>query len=186
MRAVSLKIHPAEFDGIPQAEQRHLRVPHKAAIAVAAAAFLVYMLMGKMIGISVVEGISMEPAIHPADVTLFNRLISSYEAGDIIIFKGKDGTQFIKRVIGLPGDQVDISDDGEIIVNGVVLQEENIECPTYPRENGTTFPVAVDDGCVLVLGDNREVSKDSRNPDIGLVPVERIAGKVFVVFRTEF
>lgn len=83
---------------------------------------------------------------------------------------------YVKRIVGLPGDTVDIK-DGKVLINGEILDE-----PYYSGETGITdysvsYPVTVEEGTVFVMGDNRANSKDSRSSDLGLVPIDAIAGK---------
>lgn len=88
----------------------------------------------------------------------------------------KTNVRLVKRVIGIPGDEIDIR-DGSVYRNGEKLDEPYVKGPTYPRE--VIFPVKVPEGKYLVFGDNREVSKDSRT--FGLIDRSQIEGKA--VFR---
>ncbi len=85
-------------------------------------------------------------------------------------------TRLVKRVIGIPGDEVEIK-DGEVYLNGNVLEEDYVKGETYSNNND--FSIKVEEDTVFVLGDNREVSKDSRN--FGLVKINQIEGRA--VFR---
>lgn len=89
----------------------------------------------------------------------------------------KTNTRLVKRVIGIPGDKVDIV-DRKVIVNGVALDEPYIKGETFKREE-FEFPVVVPFGKYIVLGDNREVSKDSRS--FGFIDRNQIEGRA--VFR---
>lgn len=84
--------------------------------------------------------------------------------------------RLVKRVIGVPGDTIDIK-DGHVFVNNEMLEENYIKGETLKRE--TTFPIKVPEGKLFVLGDNRAVSRDSRN--FGLVDSDQVEGKA--VFR---
>ena len=95
------------------------------------------------------------------------------QRGDIIVFKPPTGedSDFVKRVIGIPGDEIDI-EDGRVFVN-----DEPVEDGRTTRPRGSTdFPLTVDDGAYFVLGDNRGASNDSRS--WGLVEAEDIVGRV--------
>lgn len=87
---------------------------------------------------------------------------------------------FIKRVIGLPADVVEIR-GGDVFVNGQLLDEPYVD----PAKDGRSFgPITVPDGMLFVLGDNRLVSGDSRFPPpegVGYVPVDKVIGKAFVI-----
>lgn len=85
-------------------------------------------------------------------------------------------TRLVKRVIGIPGDEIDIK-DGKVYLNENVLEEIYVKGETYSRNS--ELPIKVEEDTVFVLGDNREVSKDSRN--FGLVKINQIEGKA--VFR---
>lgn len=85
--------------------------------------------------------------------------------------------RLVKRVIGLPGDTIDIH-DGFVFVNGVQLDEPYLSVPT--AEKSLTYPLIVPENNYFCMGDNRTVSYDSR--DFGCVPIEKIEGKVFLLF----
>lgn len=89
----------------------------------------------------------------------------------------KTNIRLVKRVIGLPGDEVDIRDGG-VYVNGERLDEEYVKGVTYVREE--KFPLTVPPGQYLVLGDNREVSRDSRS--FGTIERKQIEGKALFRF----
>lgn len=90
-----------------------------------------------------------------------------------------NSTSFIKRVIGLPGDHVEIK-EGKVFVNDQAINEEYLDAGTRTRmKDGMFSDVVVPDGYVYVLGDNREVSADSRS--FGCIPIDKIEGKA--VFR---
>ena len=88
----------------------------------------------------------------------------------------KTNIRFVKRVIGVPGDEVDIR-DGKVYLNGEILDEPYVKGETFHRE--LVFPVTVTQGKYLVLGDNREVSKDSRI--FGFIERSQVEGKA--IFR---
>ncbi len=83
---------------------------------------------------------------------------------------------YVKRIIGMPGDTVDIK-DGQVIINGEVLDEPYYDGVTTITDFSVSYPVTVEEGTVFVMGDNRPNSKDSRSSDLGLVPIEAIEGK---------
>lgn len=95
------------------------------------------------------------------------------------IFKpveSKTNIRLVKRVIGVPGDKIDIR-DGKVYLDGKLLEESYVKGQTYQRD--MQFPVTVPEGKYLVFGDNREVSKDSRT--FGFIERSQIEGKV--IFR---
>ena len=135
-----------------------------------------------------VDGASMNPTLTHGD-RLFTRVLGYTEpkAGDIIIFHPPVGENnkapkkdiaFVKRVIAVEGQTVDINSHGEVIVDGEVLSEDYIKEKIDTRYLMTTeFPFEVPADTVFVLGDNRNNSHDSRSADIGAVPLDNIMGK---------
>lgn len=83
---------------------------------------------------------------------------------------------YVKRIIGMPGDTVDIR-DGKVLINGEVLDEAYYDGVTSIMDFSVSYPVTVEDGMVFVMGDNRPNSKDSRSSELGLVPIKAISGK---------
>ena len=119
----------------------------------------------------------MKPNLTSGSAALFLRH-STYKKNDIVIFKpsGKEEL-LIKRVVAVAGDKVDIDDKaGTLLINGATQQEDTIIGKTYKRDGGVTFPLTVPNGCVFVLGDNREVAMDSRN--LGTINTQSLIGKV--------
>jgi signal peptidase I len=126
-----------------------------------------------------VEGSSMEPSLHDGEFVVVNRLAYRWEKperGDIVVFRFplNPDRRFIKRVIGLPGDQVKI-EDGGVSVNGETLEEPYIAAP--PRYSGEW---AIGEEEVFVLGDNRNNSSDSQN--WGMLPLNDIIGRAILVY----
>lgn len=125
---------------------------------------------------------SMEPNFHQGQRVVVNKAaywswIGEPKRGDVIVLKAPNGADgdFIKRVIGLPGDTVEVI-RGITHVNGVKLDEPYVKRSfTYSLEK-TDVP----EGCYFVLGDNRDVSNDSHK--WGPLPGENIIGKTFVIY----
>jgi signal peptidase I len=126
-----------------------------------------------------VDGFSMEPSMHSGEFVIVNKLayrFGSPERGDVIVFRfPRDPQQeYIKRVIGLPGDEIAVS-DGVMSVNGDVLDEPYIlQSPAY---SGSW---QVPEGHLFVMGDNRNNSSDSHN--WGPVALDFVIGKALVVY----
>lgn len=135
---------------------------------------------------------SMERTLEPEQYVLVDKLtprFDSYKRGDIVVFTppadwGEDGTPFIKRVIGLGGDEVEIRDDGKVYVNDDALEEPYVfsDEPGGPPQ-ATTAPLdqarwTVPDGDLFLMGDHRSNSADSRT--FGSVPVEQVIGRAWL------
>ncbi|MFW6022776.1 MAG: signal peptidase I [Halanaerobiaceae bacterium] len=130
----------------------------------------------------VVDGQSMEPTLHNGERLFVNKFIYRFhspERFDIVVFnpRGVSGTRYIKRVIGLPGETVHIS-DGITYINGEPLDEDYIKEPV----RGDYGPYQVPEGNVFVMGDNRNHSADSRLSYVGYVDYDSISGKAFWVY----
>ncbi len=134
---------------------------------------------------TVVDGRSMENTLHDGDNLIVEKL--SYRFGapkrfDIIVFppKGSPKDHYIKRIIGLPGETVQIDKDGNILINGEIL-EENYGKETIQNPGAAAEPITLGDDEYFVLGDNRNNSRDSRDADhVGLVKREDITGRAWV------
>ncbi len=146
-----------------------------------AAVLLIHNFVGQQIEVS---GSSMESTLHNEDHLILEKV--SYETGepkrfDIIVFRpyaDDKKTYYIKRVIGLPGETVQII-GSDIYINGEILNEDYgnalIEDAGIARE-----PIQLGDDEYFVLGDNRNNSKDSRNPAVGIVNGKSILGRAWV------
>lgn len=138
--------------------------------------------------IVIVSGPSMNATLLDGDFLLLlsNIFYTEPQAGDIVVASKdsfKDGEPIIKRVIATEGQEVDIDfDAGVVYVDGVALSEPYTLTPTN-RMEGVVFPLVVDEGHIFVMGDNRNLSKDSRNPEIGLVDTREVLGKaIFLLY----
>lgn len=133
----------------------------------------------------IVDGESMLPTLEDRDRMIVNKFayrIGKPERFDIIVFKAEENKDYIKRIIGLPGEHIEYKDD-VLYINGIPYEEPFLE-KQKALYGGTTFtqPFAdyVPEGHVYVLGDNRPHSKDSRH--IGPIPIEDIMGKATLIF----
>ena len=130
-----------------------------------------------------VSGESMKNTLDHGDQLIVDKITYRFQKPlryDIIVFpyKYEENTYYIKRIIGLPGETVQIA-DGEIYINGEVLRE------TYGREvirdPGTAAePVTLKEDEYFVLGDNRNASSDSREPSVGVIHREDIVGRAWI------
>lgn len=150
------------------------------AVAIVAALFIKYCLI---INADVPTG-SMENTIMPGDRLIGNRLAYLKEGpqrGDIVVFHYPDNEKelFVKRVIGLPGESVHI-EDAKVYIDGVELEEP------YLKEEWTiatgTYDFEVPEDCYLMLGDNRNNSKDARYWENKYVNIDKILGKALFIY----
>lgn len=151
-----------------------------------ALAFIVRMFIVSPI---VVDGPSMLPTLHDRDHMIVNKFIyrvTEPKRFDIVIFHATVQKDFIKRIIGLPGEHVMVKDN-VLYINGEVVDE-----PFLDDENGLLYTEdfsmetlpggyeTVPDGYVFVLGDNRNNSTDSRS--LGVIPIDEIVGKASIIY----
>ena len=129
---------------------------------------------------TVVDGSSMEPTLYEPEYLLVSKLFYDVpEKGDIITFYSANywDSVLVKRVIANEGDIVDIDyATGNVSVNGEYLDEPYI-LERIRFEDDIEMPYEVPEGCVFVMGDNRNGSMDSRNPQIGFIDEREILGK---------
>ena len=123
-----------------------------------------------------IEGTSMEPTLVNGDVVLLTKT-TSFDRGELCGFSWNNKL-LIKRVIGIPGDWIEIDTDGTVYLNGEKLDEPYAEQLSV-GECDLEFPFQVPQEQYFVLGDMRESSIDSRNTLIGCVAKDQIVGKVF-------
>ena len=137
--------------------------------------------------IVVVEGSSMYDTLWHGDylLVLSSHVAGDPEYGDIIVASKEefnDGEPIIKRVIASEGQTVDIDfEAGIVYVDDVPLEEAYTFTPTNTEE-GVAFPLIVQEGCLFVMGDNRNRSRDSRYPDIGLIDEREVLGQAVFLF----
>ncbi len=161
-----------------------------------AVALVIVLLFKMFLGTTVVYSTSMYPTLIEKDVLLLQKT-HSVERGDIVSFKSKltlteddirslnvfqkifvtKDTQknLIKRVVGLPGDSIELK-DGIVTINGVVLEETYVSSENI----GEVHIIKIPEGEFFMMGDNRAVSLDSRSELVGLISQKELVGKVLV------
>ncbi len=132
--------------------------------------------------VTTVRGSSMNDTLLGGDRLFTSNLFYTPEQGDIVIFRTPYYDEpLIKRVIATEGQTVDIDfQNGDVFVDGVLLQEEYIKEPTR-TSNGFSGHLTVPKGMLFVMGDNRNNSNDSRLPAIGCIDVRAVQGKAFFI-----
>jgi signal peptidase I len=141
-------------------------------------AAIVFLVVNAATGRFRIDGSSMEPTLHDGEYVIINRLIYRLHPparGDVIVFRRDGRRDYIKRVIGLPGETIEIR-HGQVLINGQPVPE------TFLKEQGVYSMAArlVAPDEYFVLGDNRNNSSDSHN--WGPVPFNAIDGKAWVIY----
>lgn len=141
---------------------------------------LVALLRTFIIGFAIVDGPSMLNTIQNGDRILYSKLIKP-DKGDIVVVETQDGIKIIKRVIGLEGDEIEIK-KGELFINGKKQSETYIKEPMYAYDSNK---ITVPKGEIYVMGDNRNISADSR--EFGTFNLEnQYKGKVVLEIFNDF
>ncbi|KAA0546856.1 signal peptidase I [Bacillus sp. BGMRC 2118] len=143
---------------------------------------------------TLVSGESMMPTLHDRDRMIISK-IGELERFDIVVFHATEEKDYIKRIVGLPGDRIEYRND-VLYINGKAYDEPYLQ-PYKEQLNETTVegPLTEDftliekigqdtvpDGMVFVMGDNRRNSIDSRHPSLGVVSMEEIIGKTNIIY----
>lgn len=142
-------------------------------ITVAAIAVLVATLWLPVLQVS---GTAMSPTLAEGTIVVSYKT-EDFKRGDVIAFYINNKI-LIKRLIALPGDTVEIDNDGRVYVNGIMIEESYVD--EYAMgETDIEMPFTVKKDTLFVMGDHRSVSVDSRNTAVGCIPVEDVVGKIF-------
>lgn len=141
---------------------------------------LITVLFQMVAGTAIVKGNSMSPFYKDGDLVIYLRVDRQYEAGDVILFHGVEDKDYIKRVVGVPGDRIYIDQrTATVYVNDTELKESAVLTGTKPKDF-VEYPVTLQEDEYFVLGDNRADSVDSRN--FGVVTTKQIKGRELITF----
>lgn len=124
-----------------------------------------------------VSGTSMEPTLEDGDVIVLVKT-SDFDTGDLCAVR-VSGNVLLKRMIAGPGDWVNIDNEGNVYVNGVLLDEPYVT----DKALGITdreYPYQVPDNSIFVMGDHRTVSVDSRSSEVGCIAYDQVIGRVIM------
>ncbi len=173
-----VKIPPIEFlrEELVREEARYSfrKTLWNIAVLLTAAAAVTALVTTRLFVLIQINGNSMAPTLVNGEI-IFLRQTKKVEPGDMIGFY-YGGRILLKRVIGSGGDQIEIDSEGNVYVNGGMIDEPYL-AEKSPGKCDLEFPCEVPEGMVFVLGDNRAISVDSRIRSIGCVEENQIVGK---------
>jgi signal peptidase I len=173
-----VKIPPIEFlrEELVREEARYSfrKTLWNIAVLLTAAAAVTALVTTRLFVLIQINGSSMAPTLVNGEI-IFLRQTKKVEPGDMIGFY-YGGRILLKRVIGSGGDQIEIDSEGNVYVNGGMIDEPYL-AEKSPGKCDLEFPCEVPEGMVFVLGDNRAISIDSRIRSIGCVEENQIVGK---------
>ena len=148
-------------------------------IKIAAIALAVWLVLAFAIGITINYGNNMHPAVNDGDLVISLKLQRPY-LNAAVLYR-HDGKTRTGRVVGLPGNVIDISGKGELLVNGAIASED-VYYPTKKAENSkVTYPYTVEEGKAFILNDYREDTDDSRA--FGAIDLSEIDGPLILSLR---
>ena len=127
----------------------------------------------------------MNNTLYNGDNLILNKISYRFhepERYDIVVFPFRDGSKknYIKRVIGLPGETIRLSSDGKIYINGEELTDDVYGLEVFEKAGNAASPITLGDDEYFVMGDNRNNSEDSRFDVVGKVKRSEIIGKVWI------
>ena len=157
-----------------------MRSLHFSLLSIMIIIILVWLMLGVVFGIMKAPSNDMSPRIDYGDLILYFRMDNKYDINEVVVLN-KNDTVYLGRVIAVGGDIVNITDEGNLIVNGNVLNEPRIFYSTPRYENYEDFPQTVPEGEYFILVDRREGGEDSRY--YGMVTSKEIKGSVVTLIR---
>lgn len=142
-------------------------------------ALAIWALFTWVLGLFRITGGGMEPTAGDGDLALTSRVVQGLQADDVVVYQA-DGGQTVGRVIAQPGDTVEVTQDGELKINGATQPAEH-GLKTLPQPGGVSYPLTLGEGEYFVLADGRESAQDSRT--YGPIGINEVEGKVVVLLR---
>ncbi len=159
-------------------KKEYRKVLRNSLIVVVVVAALAVLVSSFFVTVLKVTGDSMTPTMDTGDIVIAQNS-GEFEPGDLLAFYYNNKV-LVKRVLGSPGDWINIDENGIVSVNGVEIEEDYVSDRSL-EPTDITFPYQVPENRFFVLGDHRNVSIDSRSTVVGCVTREQLIGKV--VFR---
>ena len=141
---------------------------------------VIWVLFGVVFGLTPMANADMQPAVRAGDLMLYYRLDKNLKSDDVVVFQ-KEGTQYTGRIVAVPGDTVEITDESDLMVNESTVVEENIFYTTPAYDSEVKYPLTLKENQYFILCDSREGAKDSRS--FGAVETGEIKGKVITIVR---
>ena len=143
-------------------------------------ALLLWVLFGKLFGITPMANNDMSPSISAGDLILYYRMQEKLRTDDVVVFE-KDGRQYVGRIVGKGGETVEITEDSRLKINGSTVMESDIFYSTPRYESEVTYPVELAEDEFFILCDYREGARASRY--FGAVKRSEIKGKAITILR---
>lgn len=175
------KLTPEDIEALEQKKRQDVYDWIQCLISALIVCVVIFIFFARVID---VKGTSMNPTLNNQDKMLVSDVFYTPKVGDIVVFRKEEydpDKALVKRVIATEGQEINIDfDKGIVNVDGAAIEED------YIKELTTTKldfigPQTVPEGCVFVMGDNRNMSTDSRKSEIGMVDNRLIIGKVYCV-----
>lgn len=138
---------------------------------------ILFIVFHNIIGFSFVKGGSMEPTLLEGDIVLYTRINPQYHRGDVVSVRIPSGEYYVKRIIAMEGDVVDLR-NGNVYLNGEPLSEPYLHgALTSEKEGMVKYPYTLEEGQIFVVGDNRAESMDSRS--FGAIGLRQVRGRIW-------
>ena len=143
-------------------------------------ALLLWILFGKLFGITPMANNDMSPSISAGDLIFYYRMQDTLRTDDVVVFE-KDGKQYVGRIVGKGGETVEITEDAHLKINGSTVMETDIFYSTPRYESDVFYPMELAEDEFFILCDYREGARDSRY--FGAVKQSEIKGKAITILR---
>lgn len=143
---------------------------------VALTVVIVFLLLQFVFGIHIYRGNNMAPALNDGSLIILYKIDKTMYSDLVVGYKNGNTTRF-GRVCGVPGDIINITEEGKYTINGSIPME-NVYYNTFPAENGITYPYTVPEDSYFIMNDYREDTLDSRT--LGAINIKDIVGQEYI------